>query len=88
MPNLRGRTNRKDHKREHEGSESARDAESDDEFNFGSSEEAEGSSQKKEPKSAKYGGDEANKGEKAKTETWSDVVKGLKTEDELETTNL
>ena len=26
-------------------------------------------------------------GEKAKTETWSDVVKGLKTKDELETTN-
>ena len=24
---------------------------------------------------------------KAKTQTWSDVVKGLKTEDELETTN-
>ena len=36
---------------------------------------------------AKHGGDEANKGEKAKTETWSDVVKGLKTKDELETAN-
>ena len=37
--------------------------------------------------SAEQGGDEAKKGEKAKTKTWSDVVKGLKTEDELETTN-
>ena len=47
----------------------------------------EGSSRKKEPESAKHGRDEANKGEKAKTETWSDVVKGLKTKDELETAN-
>ena len=38
--------------------------------------------------SAEQGGDEAKKGEKAKTKTWSDVVKGLKAKDELETTNL
>ena len=30
------------------------------------------------------GGDKAKKGKKAKTKTWSDVVKGLKTEDGLE----
>ena len=36
---------------------------------------------------AEYRGDEANKGEKAKSKTWSDVVKGLKIEDELETSN-
>ena len=34
------------------------------------------------------GGDEAKKGEKAKTKTWSNVVKVLKTEDEMGTTNL
>ena len=28
-----------------------------------------------------------NKGEKAKTETWSDLVKGLKTKDELKIAN-
>ena len=38
-------------------------------------------------KPAKHGGDEANNGEKDKTETWSDVVKGLNTKDELETAN-
>ena len=33
------------------------------------------------------GGGEAKKGEKAQTKTWSHVVKVLKIEDELETTN-
>ena len=42
---------------------------------------------RKEPKSVEHGGDEANKGEKAKTKTWSEVVKGLWIEDELKTTN-
>ena len=58
----------------------------------GSAEESEsgceGSNRMKELKPAKHGGDEANKDEKAKIETWFDVVKGLKTKDELETTNL
>ena len=61
------------------------EAESDDEFDFGSAEEAEGgsvgesesghkgSSRKKEPKPTNHGGDEAKNGEK--------------TEDELETSN-
>ena len=57
----------------------------------GSAEESEsgreGNSRKKEPNPTKHGGDEANKGEKALTETWFDVVKGLKTKDELETTH-
>ena len=48
-------------------------------------EEVEGSSPRKEPKSAEYREDEANKGEKAKAETWFDVVKDLKTKYELET---
>ena len=42
---------------------------------------------KKELKPAKHGGDEANKGEKAKTETWYNVVKAVKTKDELEIAN-
>ena len=33
------------------------------------------------------GGDDAKKGKKAKTKTWSDVAKGLKIENELETAN-
>ena len=81
------------------GVEFDRDAESNEEFDFGSAEEAEGGSteefksghegniQRKEPKSAEHGGDEANKGEKTKTKTWSDVVKVLKTKDKLETAN-
>ena len=44
-----------------------------------------GSNRKKEQKLVEHGEDEANKGEKAITKTWSDMVKGLKTEDELET---
>ena len=81
------------------GSRSDRAAESDDDFDFGSTEEAEGgsaeeaesghggSNRRENPKSAEQGGDEAKKDEEAKTKSWSDVVKGLKTEDELETTN-
>ena len=46
-----------------------------------------GNSRKKEQKPAEHGGDDANKGKKANTKTWSDMVKGLKTEDELETAN-
>ena len=89
MPNLRGRKN---HEREQERGGSDREAESDEEFNFGLVEEAEGGNtghnRMKEPESAEQGGDEANKGEKAKTKTWSNVVKGLKPEDELEISNL
>ena len=74
-------------------------AESDDEFDLGLAEGAKdrsaeesvskrgGSNRKKEQKLVEHGEDEANKGEKAITKTWSDMVKGLKTEDELETAN-
>ena len=87
VPNLRGRKVPQDHKREQERSGSNCDAESDDEFDFGSTEEVEdgsaeefvsghgGSNKKKEPMLAEHGGDEGNKGEKAKIE------------DELETAN-
>ena len=82
MPNLRGRN-----------SERSAKAESDEEFDFGSTDEAEdrygGSYQRNEPKpkTTEQGEDRVKK---AKTKTWSDVVKGLnglKKEDELETTN-
>ena len=46
-----------------------------------------GNKRSEEPKSAEQGGNEAKKGEKAKTKIWFDVVKGLKTENELETAN-
>ena len=42
---------------------------------------------KSEPKSTEKGGGESKKGKKVKTWTWFDVVKGLKTEDKLETNN-
>ena len=74
---------RKDHEREQESSKSDHEAESNEEFDFGSDEEAEGGYMgrniRQEPKSAEQGGDEAKKGEKANTKTWSDVVKGPKT---------
>ena len=82
VPNLRGR------RREEEVQ-----AESDEEFDFVTAEEVEdgygGSDRRKEPgpEPTKKGGDKAKKGKKARTKTWLDVVKGLKTEDELETTN-
>ena len=47
-----------------------------------------GSNRRKKPEPADQGGDETKKDKKAKTKTWSDVVKGLKAKDELETTNL
>ena len=84
VSNLRGRDVLNDHGRGREVPKD-RDAESDDDFDFGSAEEAEGGSaeesesgrkgiiRKEEPKQAKHGGYEANKGKK--------------TEDELETTN-
>ena len=59
--------------------------ESDGEFDFEPVEEVEegskGCSCKKEARTAKSGGD------KAEIETWSDVVKGLKIEEKLETAN-
>ena len=65
--------------------------ESDEEFDFGPAEEAEeenrGRNRKKESKIARQGGDIAKKGVKAKTKTWSNVLKGLKTEDELKIAN-
>ena len=98
MPNLKGRK---------KGSGSDREAESDEEFDFGTIEEVEdgygGSNRKREPKlesteprgsRAAKGGNGSKVGKskadqmKAKTKTWSVVVKGLKIEDELETTNL
>ena len=83
MPNLRGRKHLQDHGREQERNRSDRDAESDDEFDCGLVEGAEGGStkesvsgeggnnRKKEQKPTEQGGDDANKGEKAKTKTWS-----------------
>ena len=88
VPNLRVR---KDYKREQERSESDREAESDAKFDFGLVEEVEGgsaqeaksghggSNRREELKSTEQEGDEAKKGEKAKTKTYSHVVKGLKT---------
>ena len=46
-----------------------------------------GRNRKEEPKTAEQRGNTTKKGVKAKTKTWFDVVKGLKIEDELETTN-
>ena len=94
--NLRGS---KDHGRDPGRNVSDHENESDEQFDFGSTEEAEAESveksesghesinRRKEPKSVEHGGDEANKGEKAKNKTWFDVIKGLKTEDIFETTN-
>ena len=80
VPQLRGRTVLRDRAREQERSGRDRDTESDDKFDFGSAEEAEGGSveesesgRKKEPKPTMHGGD--------------DAIKGEKTEDELETAN-
>ena len=78
VSNLRRRDVWNDHGRVREVPKD-REAESNDEFNFASAEEAEGgsaeefksgrkgSSQKKEPNPAKHGGDEASKGERPKT---------------------
>ena len=80
MPNLRRREVPQDHRRKQERSGSHRDIESDDEFDFWSVAEAgggstkesesgrEGNNCKEEPKPAKHGVDEANKGEKTKDE--------------------
>ena len=63
---------------------------SDEEFDFGTTEEAEdgyrGNDQRNEPKlkPTEQGRGKAKKAMKAKTKTWSDVVKGLE-EDESET---
>ena len=66
VPNLRGR---KDHEKDQERSGSDREAESDEEFDFGSAEEGEsgyrGSNLSKEPESAEQREDETKKGEKA-----------------------
>ena len=82
MPNLRGRKDRKDHEREQERSGSDRDAESDDEFDFGSTEEAAGNKRRKELKLAEYRGDEANK-----IEDELETANSDKSGDELETTD-
>ena len=88
MPNLRGRS------KESNGSD--RKDKSDEEFDFGTVEEAEdgcrGSGQKNESESepTKQGGAKTEKGEasgqanlkdKARTKTWSYVVKGLEKEE-------
>ena len=85
VPNLRGRRGLEDRAREQERSGRDRDTESDDEFDFGSTEEAEsgpaekfesgqkGSSRRREPKPTMHRGD--------------DAIEGEKTEDELETAN-
>ena len=81
MPNFKGRNS--------ERSERDRKAKLDEEFNFESVHEAEdrygGSYQRNEPKpkTTEQGEDRVKK---AKTKTWSNVVKGLK-EDELEKAN-
>ena len=86
-------------RKEQERSGSNGETEPDEEFNFGSAEEVEGgsaeevesvhggSSRREEPKSADQGGDESKKGKNAKTKICSDVMKGHKIEDELETAN-
>ena len=86
VPNLWGRRVLRGRAREQERSAKDRDTESDFEFDFGSAEEAEGgsaekfgsgqkgSNQRREPKPTKHGGD--------------DAIKGEKTKDKLETTNL
>ena len=88
-PNLRGRQEEQEEKRERSGI--ACDVKSDEEFYFMLVEETEeenrGCNHKKESKITGQGGDIAKKGVKAKTKTWSNVVKGLKTEGELETAN-
>ena len=87
MPNLRGR-------RSGGEEEEVRKSESDEEFDFGTTEEAEdgygGSDRRKKhgPEPTEKGGDKAKKGKKARTKTWSDVVKGLKTEERSDTTDL
>ena len=78
-------------RQERERSGSDHKAESDEELDFMSAKESKGENRgancRGEPKTAEQGGDNAKKGEKANRKTWSDVVKGLKTEDELETAN-
>ena len=85
MPNLRGI------KGKGERILGDRKAESDEEFDLGSGEEAEegygGRTQRNEPEPTEQGGGKAKKGRKANTRTWADMVKGLK-EEELETSNL
>ena len=60
----------------------------DEEFDFGAVEKAEegygGSKQRNEPEQTKQRGGKAKKG---RTQTWSNVVEGLKKEDELEVAN-
>ena len=87
MPNMRGRTVTVPNDQAREQERSGRDghSESDDEFDFGSAEEAErgpaeksgsgqkGSSRRTEPKTTMHRGD--------------DAIEGEKTEDELETAN-
>ena len=88
VPKLRGRKDRKNHEREQERSRSVHDVESDEEFDFGSAEEAEGSSRRKEPKSSDYRGDEANKDEKAKIKDELETANSDKSRDESETVDL
>ena len=89
MPTFRGR--KEEEEEGHERSGIDRDVESDEEFDFGPTEEAEeenrGRNRKKEPKIAGQGGDTSKKGGKAKIKTCSDVVKGLETKDELAKAN-
>ena len=83
MPNLRGI------KGKGERILGDRKAESDEEFDLGSGEEAEegygGRTQRNEPEPTEQWGGKAKKGRKAKIKTLSDVVKGVKTDDESET---
>ena len=89
MPNLRGRKEEQEEGRERSGID--RDVELDEKLDFRSAEEAKeenrGRNHKKETKIVGQGGDTAKKGGKAEIKTWYDVIKGLETEDELETTN-
>ena len=83
VPNLRGRRVSRDQAREQERSGRDRDTESDDEFDFGSAEEAErgpagksgsgrkGSSRRREPKPTIHRGDDAIKGENRSEEAES-----------------
>ena len=80
--------------RERTNERSRRDRKADEEFDFGMTKEAEngsgGSNQRNDPKpeKTKQGGGKAKNGKEAMTKTWSYVVKGLKADDESETTYL
>ena len=75
MPTLRGR------RCVREEEEEVQKSESDEEFDFGTGKEVEDKYREPKLKPTKQGG---GKAKKAKNPTWSNVIKGLEDEDELE----